>query len=98
MAAQHFADPSPSRRSVRVSSQTQLHLHNHHYMSNPVKDEIKGKSRVGGQSNSSSKLGTFAGVFVPTSLNVLSILMFLRFGMIIGQSGILGMMGKSTLL
>lgn len=39
------------------------------------------------------KLGTFAGVFVPTSLNVLSILMFLRFGFILGQSGLLGMMG-----
>jgi solute carrier family 12 (potassium/chloride transporters), member 9 len=38
------------------------------------------------------KLGTFAGVFVPTTLNVLSILMFLRFGFILGQSGVLGMM------
>lgn len=36
------------------------------------------------------KLGTFGGVFVPTALNVLSILMFLRFGFIIGQMGILG--------
>ncbi|KAK5070327.1 hypothetical protein LTR16_009368, partial [Cryomyces antarcticus] len=40
----------------------------------------------------SAKLGTFAGVFVPTSLNVLSILMFLRFGFILGQSGVVGMM------
>lgn len=40
------------------------------------------------------KLGTFAGVFVPTSLNVLSILMFLRFGFILGQSGVVGMMGE----
>ncbi|KAI9660871.1 MAG: hypothetical protein M1829_006436 [Trizodia sp. TS-e1964] len=39
------------------------------------------------------KLGTFSGVFVPTSLNVLSILMFLRFGFILGQGGFLGMMG-----
>ncbi|KAI1942812.1 hypothetical protein LOZ66_001220 [Ophidiomyces ophidiicola] len=36
------------------------------------------------------KLGTFSGVFVPTTLNVLSILMFLRFGFILGQCGILG--------
>ena len=43
---------------------------------------------VGGQ----AKLGTFSGVFVPTTLNVLSILMFLRFGFILGQSGVLGMM------
>lgn len=40
------------------------------------------------------KLGTVSGVFVPTTLNVLSILMFLRFGFILGQSGFLGMMGK----
>jgi hypothetical protein len=36
----------------------------------------------------SSKLGTFSGVFVPTTLNVLSILMFIRFGMILGQGGL----------
>lgn len=42
----------------------------------------------------SDKLGTLSGVFVPTTLNVLSILMFLRFGFILGQSGFLGMMGK----
>ena len=41
-----------------------------------------------------AKLGTFAGVFVPTTLNVLSILMFLRFGLILGQSGLLGMLGS----
>ena len=40
----------------------------------------------------SGKLGTFSGVFVPTTLNVLSILMFLRFGFILGQSGVVGMM------
>lgn len=39
------------------------------------------------------KLGTFDGVFVPTSLNVLSILMFLRFGFILGQLGFIFTMG-----
>ncbi|MCJ1470091.1 hypothetical protein MMC07_008736 [Pseudocyphellaria aurata] len=43
----------------------------------------------------SDKLGTFSGVFVPTVLNVLSILMFLRFGFILGQSGVIGIMGMS---
>ncbi|KAL1638504.1 hypothetical protein SLS58_008832 [Diplodia intermedia] len=45
--------------------------------------------------NISTKLGTFAGVFVPTTLNVLSILMFLRFGFILGQGGVLGMMAEN---
>lgn len=39
-----------------------------------------------------TKLGTFAGVFLPTSLNVLLILMFLRFGFILGQMGVAGTM------
>ncbi|KAK8256228.1 amino acid permease-domain-containing protein [Phyllosticta capitalensis] len=45
------------------------------------------------EATSAEKLGTTTGVFVPTTLNVLSILMFLRFGFILGQSGVLGMMG-----
>ncbi|QPG73692.1 hypothetical protein FOA43_001005 [Brettanomyces nanus] len=36
------------------------------------------------------KLSTLAGVTMPTILNVLSILMFLRFGFILGQMGIVG--------
>lgn len=43
-----------------------------------------------GIDNVTYKMGTFAGVFVPTTLNVLSILMFLRFGFILGQTGVLG--------
>ncbi|KAG7192804.1 uncharacterized protein KQ657_001259 [Scheffersomyces spartinae] len=41
-------------------------------------------------SKNEGKLSTFEGVFLPTSLNVLSILMFLRFGFILGQMGIIG--------
>ncbi|KAK9478341.1 amino acid permease-domain-containing protein [Lipomyces japonicus] len=39
------------------------------------------------------KMGTFSGVFIPTTLNVLSILMFLRFGFILGQVGVIAMIG-----
>ncbi|KAI9700592.1 MAG: hypothetical protein M1820_006746 [Bogoriella megaspora] len=45
-------------------------------------------------SKGTPKLGTFDGVFVPVSLNVLSILMFLRFGFILGQCGFLLMIGE----
>ncbi|KAN0075644.1 Amino acid permease domain containing protein [Elaphomyces granulatus] len=54
------------------------------------RERISQKTRSTG---ASEKLGTFSGVFVPTTLNVLSILMFLRFGFILGQSGVLGMLG-----
>ncbi|KAH6686307.1 solute carrier family 12 member 3 [Plectosphaerella plurivora] len=45
------------------------------------------------QTKRSSKLGTTSGVYIPVYLNILSILMFLRFGQILGQVGLLGMLG-----
>ncbi len=40
------------------------------------------------------KLGVVSGVYIPVCLNILSILMFLRFGLILGQIGLLGILGK----
>ena len=40
-----------------------------------------------------SKLGAVSGVYIPVCLNILSILMFLRFGLILGQVGLLGILG-----
>lgn len=40
-----------------------------------------------------AKLGMVSGVYVPVFLNILSILMFLRFGVILGQVGFVGMFG-----
>lgn len=50
----------------------------------------KQSSKYDPENPNKHKLGTFGGVFVPTTLNVLSILMFLRFGFILGQMGVLG--------
>ncbi|KAF9274368.1 hypothetical protein BGZ68_000735, partial [Mortierella alpina] len=38
----------------------------------------------------SSKLGVFSGVFVPCVLSIWGIILFLRFGFIIGQAGVMG--------
>ncbi|WYZ38766.1 hypothetical protein EsH8_III_000680 [Colletotrichum jinshuiense] len=45
------------------------------------------------QANKNPKLGAVSGVYIPVCLNIFSILMFLRFGWIIGQIGLLGMLG-----
>lgn len=66
--------------STKKSNQT-------NYSSNNRQNE---KSNLKSKNKVERNLGTFEGVFLPTSLNVLSILMFLRFGFIIGQMGILG--------
>ncbi|OLL23780.1 Vacuolar cation-chloride cotransporter 1 [Neolecta irregularis DAH-3] len=45
------------------------------------------------QIHESPKMGTLSGVFVPVTLNIISILMFLRFGFILGQVGFLWTLG-----
>ncbi|KAI8348534.1 amino acid permease-domain-containing protein [Mortierella sp. GBAus27b] len=41
----------------------------------------------------SSKLGVVSGVFVPCVLSIWGIILFLRFGFIIGQAGVMGTLG-----
>ncbi|ODQ51829.1 hypothetical protein SAICODRAFT_59211 [Saitoella complicata NRRL Y-17804] len=43
-------------------------------------------------SSSSHKLGTFSGVYVPNTLNLISVLMFLRFGFLLGMGGLFQML------
>ncbi|KAJ9161212.1 Solute carrier family 12 member 3 [Coniochaeta hoffmannii] len=43
-----------------------------------------------------NKLGIVSGVYIPVCLNIVSILMFLRFGRILGRLGLLGMLGLLT--
>jgi hypothetical protein len=47
------------------------------------------KSTTGNSSSDSSKLGTFDGVFTPTVLSIWGIIVFLRFGFIIAQVGVI---------
>ena len=38
--------------------------------------------------NSSARFGTFGGVFTPCTLTILGVIMFLRFGYVVGQAGV----------
>jgi solute carrier family 12 (potassium/chloride transporters), member 9 len=96
--SQWFARPGPEpRRDIHPAS-TQSTDANDVFVevSSDQKKDRRSHDLRAGMAAPSNKLGTFSGVFVPTTLNVLSILMFLRFGFVLGQSGVLGMMGKSS--
>ena len=43
--------------------------------------------------HSKNQLATLNGVFVPCSLNIMGIILFLRFGWGVGQAGVLGVLG-----
>lgn len=86
------------QQHVETSEVTQPPYHQESIQSS-VADTIRQPEKVTGKNGSgirpqavTTKLGTFSGVFVPTSLNVFSILMFIRFGFILGQGGIIGIM------
>ncbi|CCE65896.1 hypothetical protein TPHA_0N01150 [Tetrapisispora phaffii CBS 4417] len=61
------------------------------YTSTPAGQKVS--SKYDPNNPNKDKLGTYDGVFIPTTLNVLSILMFLRFGFVLGQLGIICTLG-----
>lgn len=86
----HGKDKSRTPAVVPDESLTaQMHAATDHKKAHADTKPGLGPRPIGGN----KKLGTFSGVFVPTCLNVLSILMFLRFGFILGQGGVVGIMG-----
>jgi amino acid transporter len=45
---------------------------------------------INGTDNSRQRFGTFAGVFTPTVLTILGLILFLRIGWVVGQAGLAG--------
>ncbi|CAD6600594.1 CEI_1a_G0004080.mRNA.1.CDS.1 [Saccharomyces cerevisiae] len=80
------SNESSSLLSARRISQTYFN-----YQATPEFQKVS--SKYDPDNPNKDKLGTYDGVFVPTALNVLSILMFLRFGFILGQLGIICTIG-----
>ncbi|AMD21300.1 HER021Wp [Eremothecium sinecaudum] len=77
---------SISEQSPLLNKQTSFSYFKH--QDAPIERKIS--SKYDPDNPNRNKLGTFDGVFVPITINVLSILVFLRFGYILGQMGILG--------
>ena len=81
----------PSTSSIPLLSRRRQEETYFSYQATPTPQKIS--SKYDPDNPNKNKLGTIDGVFVPTALNVLSILMFLRFGFILGQLGIICTIG-----
>ena len=83
--------PTESTESSTLLESTNPNQSYYNYQTTPKNQKISSKYDLDNPHR--DKLGTYDGVFVPTALNVLSILMFLRFGFILGQLGLLCTIG-----
>ncbi|MDX1613253.1 MAG: amino acid permease [Candidatus Promineifilaceae bacterium] len=61
-------------------------------MSNAVQDTLTTlRGRLGGEGGATDrKFGTFGGVFVPTVLTILGVIMYLRLAWVVGNAGVVG--------
>jgi hypothetical protein len=60
----------------------------------PATQDDKGDDLIAAMdAKKAAKLGLVSGVYIPVCLNIMSILMFLRFGLILGQVGFSGILG-----
>ena len=62
----------------------------------PQSSKSAGKS-LGTESNHKTGLGTFDGVYTPSILTILGVIMYLRFGWVVGNVGLLGTLVIVTL-
>ena len=86
--------PDGLTRRSRAKNVPEYSLTSQVLRNGPIKNEKPTLAKMGSMPRpvgGTHKLDTFSGVFVPTSLNVLSILMFIRFGFVLGQAGFLAM-------
>lgn len=80
--------PSNGRRKHDVSRRNSVTAQKHSDIGKLDGDPTIKTGLVPRPVGGNEKLGMFSGVYVPTCLNVLSILMFLRFGFILGLSSL----------
>lgn len=85
--------PPAGEDSPLVAFQRRNSTTTYNYYATKKDKSHKLSSKYDPENPNKDKLGTYDGVFVPTALNVLSILMFLRFGFILGQLGIICTLG-----
>ena len=67
-----------------------LFLKNFVYIHLVNKIEIAGKIRLIKPMSEKKKFGTFEGVFTPSILTILGVIMYMRLGWVVGNSGIIG--------
>ena len=51
---------------------------------------MKGNGKISASESKSTGLSTFGGVFTPSILTILGVIMYLRFGWVVGNVGLIG--------